>query len=273
MPTHKKTEEAKLPPAIGSYMTQGMVIVEIGTNKIRYSVHKALLIHHSEYFRTALRGPWKEADEGVARLVEIETPEFNLFVHWLYTQQVPDHKKDCAMWDHIVNGKHSNRMFLSRSQYQLPTLTLLRAYVLGDRLLAEEFRRLTNNHLVEGDSTVGFNPMESLPSIEWAFENIRSDRSILQYLANEFCNNWFPEGDDTDDIDALSKLPTKFVLRLLRRLGYLRQSSIEEGKTCYLEHFTEAEEKACEKTHVQYSELEDYSYSLEHQRLNYTSFS
>jgi hypothetical protein len=48
------------------------VILEIGSDRVKYCVHKALLVHHSEYFRKALQGPWKEAEEGVFRLPDIE---------------------------------------------------------------------------------------------------------------------------------------------------------------------------------------------------------
>jgi hypothetical protein len=48
------------------------VIVEIGPERKQYELHKALLIHHSEYFSKAFQGSWKEADEGVIRLSDIE---------------------------------------------------------------------------------------------------------------------------------------------------------------------------------------------------------
>lgn len=52
--------------------TDGIVVVEIGTEQREYHVHKALLTHHSEYFRRALSGSWKEAQEGVIPLHDID---------------------------------------------------------------------------------------------------------------------------------------------------------------------------------------------------------
>lgn len=51
------------------------ICVLVGPEKKAYNIHEAILTHHSEYFRNALRGPWKEADEGIIPLggVEIET--------------------------------------------------------------------------------------------------------------------------------------------------------------------------------------------------------
>jgi hypothetical protein len=51
---------------------EGIVTIEIGAHRKRYCVHKALLMHHSEHFRKALQGPWKEAREGVVTLEDIE---------------------------------------------------------------------------------------------------------------------------------------------------------------------------------------------------------
>lgn len=48
------------------------VIVEIA-NSVRYHLHRALLIRHSDYFKKALNGPWKEAREGVVRLDDMES--------------------------------------------------------------------------------------------------------------------------------------------------------------------------------------------------------
>lgn len=46
--------------------------MEIGPQKKNYYIHKALLMQHSEYFRKALQGPWKEAEEGVVRLDDVD---------------------------------------------------------------------------------------------------------------------------------------------------------------------------------------------------------
>lgn len=49
-----------------------VVIVEVGPELKRYTVHKDLLTYHSEYFRKALRGSWKEAQEGVVSLKDAD---------------------------------------------------------------------------------------------------------------------------------------------------------------------------------------------------------
>lgn len=52
---------------------EGVVVVEFGPEKRAYYIHKALLIHHSDFFRKALLGPWRESEEGIVKLHDVET--------------------------------------------------------------------------------------------------------------------------------------------------------------------------------------------------------
>jgi len=52
--------------------TGGVVVVKVGPNSVQFHVHKPLLMHHSEYFRKALSGSWKEAEENVVTLKDVE---------------------------------------------------------------------------------------------------------------------------------------------------------------------------------------------------------
>ena len=127
-----------------------MVVVEIGSMGKKYYLHKSLLVFHSEYFRKALQGSWKEAKEGIVRIDDIEPAEctfkiftlrvepgrqivVNVFVHWLYTQHFPS-KDQIAEWNHIMET-FDNEESTSRT-----ALVVIKAYTLGDRLLAIPFR-------------------------------------------------------------------------------------------------------------------------------------
>jgi hypothetical protein len=61
------------PPALGSALLAGTVTRVVGPTRLKYYVHKILLVHHSEYFRNALKWPWKEAKEGVIILEDVES--------------------------------------------------------------------------------------------------------------------------------------------------------------------------------------------------------
>lgn len=52
-----------------------MVVVQIGPAKVKYDVHKALILYHSEYFAKALTGPWVEAEQRVVSLDEVDVDE------------------------------------------------------------------------------------------------------------------------------------------------------------------------------------------------------
>ena len=61
-----------------------IITVLVGPNKNRFCIHENLLKLHSDYFRAALEGTWKEAITKTFTLSDENPDVFNLFVHWLY---------------------------------------------------------------------------------------------------------------------------------------------------------------------------------------------
>ena len=45
--------------------------VVVGPKQTEYRILKALLVQHSEYFKRALNGPWKEAEDGAVKLEDV----------------------------------------------------------------------------------------------------------------------------------------------------------------------------------------------------------
>ncbi|KAF1358717.1 hypothetical protein EJ07DRAFT_122576 [Lizonia empirigonia] len=215
----------------------GIVIVKVGPSHRKYYLHKALVLFHSEYFRKALQGSWKEAQEGVVRLKDVEPSEFNIFVHWLYNQRLPE-THDYDAWDIIF-------------EVSLPYIGHLRfciqAYILGDRLLAPAFRRAVNSIAVSTWPMEGSSARALLPIYRLAFANIPADRLILQFLVNDFCFDWREQIDD--DNTALNDLPQYFTVRALRRYSEIVKMSEEERnkKHCFLEHSSKEEQDSCSK--------------------------
>jgi hypothetical protein len=134
------------------------------------------------------------------------------------------------------------------------------AYVLADRLLIDRFRRLVGNYFVNCLKRDWFQEPARFETFSYAFENIPSDRPVLQLLlVNDYCDYW-PEGkDDYDDSDpedkanlrALNELPRAFLMRAMRRMGDFRNGRPNETahKRCYHEHGSEEEQKACGRLH------------------------
>ena len=55
-------------------LRENVIKVEIGPNHTEYYVHPGLLSHHSEYFKRALNGSWKEAEDWMIMLEDVECP-------------------------------------------------------------------------------------------------------------------------------------------------------------------------------------------------------
>ncbi|KAJ4333155.1 hypothetical protein N0V95_009494 [Ascochyta clinopodiicola] len=241
---------APKPPTIGSAQADGIVVVEIGHDRKKYYLHKALVVFHSEYFRKALQGPWKEAEEGLVRLDDVEPAEFNVFVHWLYNLQLPE-KHSYQAWNRIFEND------------ELPVMDLfllrIRAYALDDRLLAPTFRRAVNSVIVSDWHAEVRDAVTLALTYQWAFANIPADRLVLQFLVNDFCDFWH-ERRDADNV-GMKGFPHAFTLRVVRRYSQLVQLSVKKPvKThCYIEHSSKKEQDDCEtELHMTYDAEKDF---------------
>lgn len=137
-------------------------------------------------------------------------------------------------------------------------LALVKAYALGDRLLAFGFRRAINNHVVGPYGGIAIAPRAYVPAVRWAFENIPCERPLLQFLVNDFCANWYAKHDNKDDVEALRQFPMTSIMRAMRRYSLARE---DEGDGCFLEHATVAERRSCKHTHPEYTTGHDgYGY-------------
>lgn len=193
-----------------------------------------------------------------ARLMHYDDTDMlavNLFMHWLYTQRIPATCRDLEL---IVQGTASSSNLMDKC------LVLVKAYVLGDRILVPTFRRKINNLFVGLPNYVTKYPTDLLPIVTYAFANIPGDRTILQYLTNKFCDRWCPEWNSDNDHNALGKFPPTFTIRVMKRYAYLRYGNYGG---CYVEHATVQEEESCVKAHMQYvGGAKDYGFFDEPQR-------
>jgi hypothetical protein len=60
----------------------------MGDNTETFNVHTALLTARSEFFKKALNGAWKEAEDKVFKLPEDDPANFATYVHHLYTGEL-----------------------------------------------------------------------------------------------------------------------------------------------------------------------------------------
>ena len=96
------------------------VRIDVGTGESvqSFNVHTALLTARSLFFKKALTGNWKEAEERVVKLSEDTPPAFATYVHHLYTGELAVQPDIPELWT-MVHNAHRN---------------LCHLYVLAERL-------------------------------------------------------------------------------------------------------------------------------------------
>ena len=170
-------------------------MVIVGTERKKYTLHERLLTHHSQYFRGALSGNFKESDDRVVTLEDADTEAFDFLVDWLYDRKLPGFHK---AWD-------VNRMPLR-----------LHAYVLADRLLMLLLKKALFDCYFEL-----YKPKNIFPryyAIGFAFTNLPARDPLLQLWIDAFCVNNGIERYKTlfGECDSqISTLPQEALARLL----------------------------------------------------------
>lgn len=115
-----------------------------------------------------------------------------------------------------------------------------------------------NKSFVDTMEDVVLHPHTMHTLINWAFENVPSNRPLLQLLVDKFCQGRVEWQYDEAETEAFSLLHGNFIARVMRKPSFLRDFSdhtknpkIED--CCYLEHTNEEDERdSCGKIHMAY---------------------
>ena len=107
-----------------------IVHITVGPEKEDFEIHKGLLTKHSDYFRAALSGCFKEANEGVIVLEGEDVKAFAIFHTWLYTSKLVD----------VVNGEDAG--------FTLEEIA--RVYCLGDRYIVPGLKNTIIDRVIAG---------------------------------------------------------------------------------------------------------------------------
>ncbi|CAN9287935.1 hypothetical protein AA0119_g8053 [Alternaria tenuissima] len=227
----EKPTTRQLTPIMRAAADGKMVTVFIGPTKKRYSIYKDLICHHSEYFRVAFNGLWQESDKGVT-LEDVEIEVFNLFVHWLYTQELPKNMSfllpatgiDAQLASDDSDNSHRG-------------ILLLKSWIFGDRFLAPDFHRLSHSVFVKwhlpGKGEPAFSA--AYKTIIWSYSNLPAGNPILSMMVDLQCLAWNPEDDNEEEKQLLPQLPQEFLVACM-----LRQSELKTRK------MTDDNLKACD---------------------------
>lgn len=104
----------------------------------------------------------------------------DVFQYWVYAQSLPAHG-DFDEWTRILD-RTSDGAYMSPNMLE----PILRAYVLGDRLLAHRFRRVLNNAIVKYDALWSVDREDAETAVTYAFDNIAPERPILQFIVGSY---------------------------------------------------------------------------------------
>ncbi|KAF2656850.1 hypothetical protein K491DRAFT_715066 [Lophiostoma macrostomum CBS 122681] len=243
-------EPSKTPPAVSTAARGDAVTIEVGPDRRKYLVHKDLLTHHSEYFRRALKEPWKESDRnGVTVLDDVEPGVFNHFVEWLYLRET---EKAFETRGELDEGSSTLRN--GRQDYGGLVIKL---YIFADRFGISQLQNFANNFLAYHLISDGH--PQWYETITHAFENIPSTRKLLRILVDVHCACWTDDHDALEDERALREmLPRDFLLRIsLRYKEMLDGTASKELDAWAYYEFGSEEEKATWKKYLKTQEEDD----------------
>ena len=208
---------------------------------MKYHVSETFLNHHSEYFRRALAGTWREATERVIVLGDdVEPSVFNLFVEWLYMQALPVLSPD---WRRIADPLHP---------YSISAKMLrLKLYVFADRFVVPFLRKQLNRAIVN-DYDSDCPALEEYETITYAFSNLPPTDPILDLIVDRYFMVWRLDLDEGEDDGSYETLPHGFLLRFYKRVGKWRRDDLGNSHQrfnmdfcSYHEHESNAEKAQC----------------------------
>ncbi|KAF9693780.1 hypothetical protein EKO04_008156 [Ascochyta lentis] len=215
----------------------GFVVVEIA-NGVKHHLHRALLIQHSEYFKKALNGPWKESHEGVVRLDDVKSGPFNIFVDRLYSGKVPledDYHQNCK-------GEDTR------------DIIKLGAIALGNRSMAPAFAKATQKHFIDKHlakwaSRERHCKSPSFEVIICAFSILRNDNDILKMLVDQHVSYYTvsPASDAlVEGRKVKDRLPHELLVRVIHKYGQTKTRNGYLLRACdYHGHASQDERALC----------------------------
>jgi hypothetical protein len=164
-----------------------------------YNVQTSFLTHHSDYFKGALQGSWKEAQENSITLEDVEQAEFNLFVEWMYTQRLPEAKDD---W-FVTSGTDTPGVWLYKEN--AIDLLRMRLYVFADRFIVPLLFTQVRKEIVSLEN-IGTHAV-----VELAFENLPDNDLMRRFLVDIRCVNWEADIINDQDRESAKKMHPTFL--------------------------------------------------------------
>lgn len=161
----------------GRFHSTEMVLVDAGGNNgglHTFSVHKHIICHSSAFFKAACTGQFLEAESQKVKLPDDRAELFDLFVQWLYSQNLKQIFEDVTLpiWR-----------------------TLIELHILADKLQVLKLKNtILDQMLCKADEALGRGPArmparEGFPTnvdISLAYENTPVTSPMRKFLAELF---------------------------------------------------------------------------------------
>lgn len=214
--------------------------VLIGPEEVKSMVHKELLTSHSNFFRAALNGCFKEAEDRIVRLRDEDAGVFRFFVHWLYHKRFPN-KHDAGDLYQMWAGESTN------GADTMENLVFL--YVFCEKYDAPELKIKTITCLYEhlDDPAMGC-PLPDVETVKFVFDSLHESSPLCNLLADAHCH--WANDDIWSDFDE-GIWPPAFIGKVLRQYTAYAQGGRDRFsflEPCdYHEHKTREEQSACQK--------------------------
>ncbi|KAG9524966.1 hypothetical protein KCV07_g1424, partial [Aureobasidium melanogenum] len=189
MSTKAVSIPSKIPPLS---CFQGIVTVEIGTEKKAFHIHKDLLTYYSDYFRGALNGSFVEATKGKISLVDERVDTFDVVNQFVYTRQLSDEA------DHDLNWE-----------------LLIRVWIFGDKYLMPCLQNRAMNALIQKNREAKFVPTLQLKTI---YENTLPG-SPLRKLVVDLVTYKVGDMDEVMQRNDDNRWPYEALVDLVKALG------------------------------------------------------
>lgn len=167
-----------------------MVTVFVGEEKKRFILHQNAVCARSKFFKAACSNRWREGQERVVQLPEVEVTTFQSYCHWIYSDDLPEYT--CTM-DSDTRDKN------------LEQKLTIKLYLLGDTLDDVELRNKTTSRLF-----ASMRSLEMLPTpanMKLIYESTPSGSLLRKMLVDA----WISRADRSYFTEHVEQNPAELV--------------------------------------------------------------
>lgn len=221
---------------------------DVAPTETTFLVHCALLTLHSQYFKNALKGEWKEAQSRTITLTDVNcttckscfkcqglsanSVTVEIFVNRLYTDKLPLQLRD---WSQLPASG-----CLDTDEME-SDLSKVRCVIFGDSYAATKFQIECEREIITNlvnDGVPYFEP------IILAFANLPPTNNLLRAMVDSHVHGYEDDNENADHIKMCAKLPHDFLVQIMVRYSQVAHKKVEAAlHACDYHHHANNKEK------------------------------